>query len=396
LAPIFLKYLAKEVDMRKWISVVSILLCLAFLTGYKLPEMIRMVAGGVGGTQYMLGTALTPTLEKYLGSKVRVMPMEVIRERFVVFRMGKAELGCVSFANFEMSITGTEQFAGEGDGPQQMRMMWYLFDVPFGYIVRGNSDIKTFADVKGKRVAWPVFSPTMQAGVLAMLEIAGLTKNDVTLVPLGNIGALYRSVGEGKSDISYCALTSSATYETEAMPHGLRVLGIPIKDKRAWEIFLQYSPIAIPAVLGAEGIASSKGIEGPVSPYGLAAHASIPDDLVYQVMKVMWDRYDEYKGAHRYLQYGTPQAQREWLGINPLPCHPGAIKLLKEKGVWTAEDTKNNDQALALTKKWEETWAAAVKKAKDQKIKIATTNKEWMELWEKEQSKVERFKIRLK
>jgi TRAP-type uncharacterized transport system substrate-binding protein len=60
------------------------------------------------------------------------------------------------------------------------------------------------------------------------------------------------------------------------------------------------------------------------------------DDLVYQMMKALYDHQKEKDAIH-------PQA-RQWSLENMfrgadyttkyIPFHPGAIKYLKEKGVW--------------------------------------------------------------
>ncbi len=359
-------------------------------SAFKMPDTVRVMAGGTGGTQYILGTAIAPTLEKYLKIPVRVMPLEVIRERFVFFKDLKVDIGVESFSNQAQAMEGFDAFAA--DGPQEMRQMWYIFDAPCGYIVRADSDIKVPADIKGKRVAWPVFSSSMAAGTNALIEMAGLKKEDVTMVPCSDITALYKSVGEMKSDISFAVLTSSATFEVEAMPHGVRV--IPINDKD-FLTFLKYTPISLHKVLGYEGIKSSQGVWGATSLYGIMAHSIVPDELVYQVTKILWEKFDEYKGVQSYLKYGTQQAQKDFIKTMAMPYHPGTIKFFKEIGVWTAADDTSNYQCLAKEKLFQSAWETALTTAKAKNIKVDTTNKDWMALWDSQRIQVPQYKTKV-
>jgi uncharacterized protein len=151
--------------------------------------------------------------------------------------------------------------------------------------------------------------------------------------------------------------------------------------------------MAVPHVLDL-GIKSARGVASYAQPYFVATSAGMSDDIIYQYTKFFVDQYQNYKGLHDYLAFATLDAQRTWLNTCPFPIHPGTIKYLKEKGIWTAADDQWNQQALARSQQFQDAWKPAVAQAKSQGIKIDINNKDWINLWSTQSSKIEGYKLR--
>ena len=66
---------------------------------------------------------------------------------------------------------------------------------------------------------------------------------------------------------------------------------------------------------------------------------------------------------------------------NYLPVHPGTIRYLKEKGMWSSEDDVWNEKCKALVKRWVKTYDDAIADADKKKISIKPSNETWMNLW---------------
>ncbi|MCJ7595900.1 MAG: TAXI family TRAP transporter solute-binding subunit, partial [Desulfobacterales bacterium] len=56
----------------------------------------------------------------------------------------------------------------------------------------------------------------------------------------------------------------------------------------------------------------------------------LPDDLVYKLTKVLFERNDYMQKIHPFARYTTPENA---VGKSPIPLHPGAIRRLKELGI---------------------------------------------------------------
>ena len=60
------------------------------------------------------------------------------------------------------------------------------------------------------------------------------------------------------------------------------------------------------------------------------------------------------------------------------PFHPGAIKYLREKGIWDAEDDAWNETRMARLEAVKAAWAAATEKADAEKV----SDDDWPAFWD--------------
>jgi TRAP-type uncharacterized transport system substrate-binding protein len=56
----------------------------------------------------------------------------------------------------------------------------------------------------------------------------------------------------------------------------------------------------------------------------------VPADTVYEVVKAVFDNFDEFKKLHPALAHLEPKDMVK--NGNSAPLHPGAVKYYKEKG----------------------------------------------------------------
>jgi len=62
----------------------------------------------------------------------------------------------------------------------------------------------------------------------------------------------------------------------------------------------------------------------------LIVHRDLPDDHVYAITRLLHDRLEQLRRAHRSLQSLTPAIMRQVGGV---PLHPGAERFYREIGV---------------------------------------------------------------
>ena len=333
-------------------------------------------------------------MEKHLGNKARVTPLDIVRERFVGMRDGTFHLHMGSVANAAMAAEGILAYAEEGVGPLEIRVLWDFYNNPFAYLVRGDSDIKDIYDIKGKRIAFGVHSPWCMEAVRGLLAFVQLTEDDVTIVPFGSWAAINRAVAEGKADVTFSAAESGVVYEIEAAPKSIRWLDMPFEDTEAWSRFLKFMPTHFP-LIAEVGVETARGHEMFAAAYTWSMHADADEGLAYLITKITYEQYADFKDLHKMFGFSAPEAQRAWLDMCPLAYHPGAIRYLKEQGIWTAEDDKWNAGVLALEKQYQGAWELSTRKAKEQGLKIDPLNEEWMSLWDKYRGKLKRVAVRL-
>ena len=64
----------------------------------------------------------------------------------------------------------------------------------------------------------------------------------------------------------------------------------------------------------------------------------------YQIIKALFDHYEDFKMSHRAARYWTVKNS---IAKFHIPFHPGAIKYFQEIGVWTSEHAEKQKKLLS-------------------------------------------------
>lgn len=359
----------------------------------------------VGAATHASAAAWGAIMEKMTGTRVRVIPEGSEGARMRRLLDGELTLSSVTMTEQTVYLQGEEAYVASPKG--EIRTIWHHADTPWGWAVRGDSELKTIYDIRraveaGKkvRVAVNTSSGSMiiwaEKALPAFLGFLGredLMKN-IVFVPLGSYAANVKSIAEGKADVAMVATISAVTYEIEAHPRGLRWLEKPVADKKGWAEVLKWRPTAIPAKMGI-GVKSAIGREGWLSNFVYAGTTATDPELAYNLSKWLHQNFESYKGAHDICARMSLDIFREFLNFSPVPIHDGTIRYLKEIGKWTAADDLWNAEAKKLTARYVEAWRQATSRAHERKIRIAHDSKEWVELWGSVTKDIPEFKVRL-
>ncbi|MBW2410517.1 MAG: TAXI family TRAP transporter solute-binding subunit [Deltaproteobacteria bacterium] len=302
----------------------------------ELPKLITFTSYKVGALGYTISSGFREAIEQKTTMKARVEPYDTDVARVLPLKAGESELSILTGATGTCVSYGLAEFGTKEWGPQPLRQVWRGMSLYLSLIVRGDSGIKTAADVKGKRVpkvpGWP-------AGMLAIegiMAFGNVGWDDVTPVPMsGYIGQL-KGVIEGKVDVAFGATVTPTVKELQAGPHKASYVILPHADKAGWKRLNAVAPWMTPAVCKkAPGLAEGQTMEITGYPYSLWAYATVDPDVIYAVVKAMHEGFDIYKGMHRAMPaWNVKGAVRD---PSPVPYHDGAIRYFKEVGVWTAE-----------------------------------------------------------
>ncbi len=341
---------------------------------YKMPDPIRINAGGTGGTSYFVGAGVAPAIERVFGVKVRVLPVESATERVAVTLSGGAEM--ISFETSNMALSMASQGSWNDQPPAQFRNIWFLGAQPVTVMVRGDSNIKSVYDIKGKRVAQGIHSAICMLYPSALAGFAGLSEKDITIVPISGFDAMHRSVTEGKADVSLGDPTAAVSQEIAASPQGIRWLPLPHNDAQAWARYWKVCPTYKQYVIKS-GEKGAIGIEGSGDMKVMVCPAALPDDFAYRMAKCLDTEYNTYKAAHALLAEATRELQKGMMDSFPGPWHPGAIKYLKEIGVWTDKAEKRQKQWLETEAAYKAAYESAVKTAKEKGVPVDYKNADW-------------------
>jgi len=203
-----------------------------------------------------------------------------------------------------------------------------LYPETIQIVARNAADIKTVADLKGKKVSiGPLGSGTAE-NAKQILAAWGLSVDDIKVQQLKSSQASdYMKDGRLDAYFNTTAAPAAHIIDTHVLvPSHI----VPISGPNAEKLMKEYSFYAVDTI--AAGL--YKGVDQPVQTIAvmamLAARADLEEDVVYSIVKAIWSDLDQIKKAH--AKFKQLDAQKALVGMS-VPLHPGAKKYYKEIGL---------------------------------------------------------------
>jgi len=223
---------------------------------------------------------------------------------------------------------GTSKF--EDDGAfENMRAVFSVHGEPFTVIARADAGIATFDDLKGKRVN--VGNPG--SGQLATMEVVldakGWSMDDFALASELKPAEQAAALGDNKVD---------AIIYTVGHPNGSIQEAVSTVDA----VMVPVTGAEIDALIADNPFYAAAKIPGGMyegSPedtatFGVKAtfvtSSDVDDEVVYQVVKAVFDNFDRFKRLHPAFENLTEEEMIS--GGLSAPLHDGAVRYYKERG----------------------------------------------------------------
>ncbi|MDA1134698.1 MAG: TAXI family TRAP transporter solute-binding subunit [Proteobacteria bacterium] len=327
----------------------------------KLPKNIAWTAYGTTSSGYAQSVGLGQMLKKHYDVDLRIIPGKNDVSRMVPLKAGQAEICSCGIASY-FAQEGIYMFGEKKWGPMK------LYNI-FNNIGRNgqmlataaDANIKTMADLKGKRVTWVKGSPALNGNTAGFLAFGGLTWNDVKKVETSGWGASANAVINGQADATMGSTVGSIYNKLNASPRGLFFPSMPHSDDKSWTRALATAPhfnkTKITNFIGSND--KKKSFEGNNYPYPIfVTLEKTSSSLTYELTKAVMNNYDNFKDAGPGMDgYQLSNQNLNWV----FPYHPGAVKLYKEKGVWTAKQDAHNKGLLKRQDVLANAWANTLK-----------------------------------
>ncbi len=328
----------------------------------KLPATLAWTAYDVGSSGYNQAVAIGAAMKNKYGVNLRILPGKNDISRLLPLREDKVQLSLNGIGTW-FANEGVLEFAAKSWGPQKVRLLAVsAADSLTTLVTAKDANIVTPADLRGKRLSWVVGAPALNQNMTACLAFAGLGWKDVRKVEFGGFGQAMQALIQGQVDAGFAQTTTGHLYQLASSPRGLHYPVFPHKDKAAWERLRKVAPYFAPA-MGTEGanLSKDKPLEGPNYPYpALIGYDRVPEDLVYNTTKAMFDAYPLYKdGAPGTSGWDLKRQVFDWV----LPMHDGAIRFYKEAGLWDARKQAHQDALVKREAALQAAWKAYLPKA---------------------------------
>jgi TRAP transporter TAXI family solute receptor len=354
------------------------------------PQFINVVTPAVGTANHSLAVAWTAEFSNATGSRARVLPAPNGFARTEWLNSGEGRLSLYQPSDYFDQMDAVEGYASKIAGPSDTRLINMNLVTGWGYMVRGDSNIKTIDDVKpGIKVVFYPGSSFILAGMDALLAYRGLTRKDVQLVEVGSYGANTNVVVEGRADITFTSPISGPSYQAEAGPHGIRWLDIPAREKnpQAFDKYRAFQPGYI-LQKTTSGVKSAIGVQMDHAYQANHVRAEEDPEFVYQLAKWMEENHPKYKDKFNHAHMMNVKNLVAFLDAGSLvPLHEGTIRYLKELNLWKPQYQARQDKLVELAKKrvalFQQTMQAASKKG----LETVPANKEWVAMWDEARKK---------
>lgn len=289
-------------------------------------QFINILTGGTAGVYYPLGVALSKIYaEKIKDVRPSVQSTKASVENLNLIQAGKGEIALTLGDSLAAAWEGNEE-AGFKSKLGKLRTVAAVYPNFVQIVASKESGIKTIADLKGKRLSVGAPRSGTELNARAILGAAGLKYDDlgkveylpfaesVELMKNRQLDATLQSAGLGVASIR--DLASSIEIVVVEVPEALvKKAGAPFQSAQ------------IPA-------GTYKGQDAAVMtavvPNYLVTNADLPDELVYQMTKQLFENLDQMAAAHAAAKRITLENAAKG---SPIPLHPGAAKYYKEKKV---------------------------------------------------------------
>ncbi len=293
-------------------------------------QTISMGTNPQGSLAYAAGAGVAKVAIENAGVKMRVMPQGGPVVTLPLLNRGKLD--------FTISVSVVTAFANNGGAmfkgkkQDEVRVAASLFPLIVATYVRKDSPIKTFADIRGKRVA-SKFTKQKISGLFtrALMATAGVTMKDVKKFPVPNGVRAVEAFMAGKIDAVNWSMSSGKTRQAHAAVGGIRFLSAE-KSPRTQAILQKIAPGAVldevkpaPRFPGL-----TKPINTIVAPFIVNASTHTPNELVYKVVKALYANKAKLVTTHKAFGGFDPKKINRDIG---LPYHEGSKKFFKEAGL---------------------------------------------------------------
>jgi uncharacterized protein len=294
---------------------------------YAASKVIPWYTPPSGGAGYILGAGLASLTKKYLPDvEVVVEPtkgtlemVRLLREREGMKRDAFAQIGSPDAYD---AYKGQKGFAGKPY--TTIRAVTFLHGGDAPLVVPRNSPIKSYADVKGKRVGIGGAGSSVAVMSFTCLEAHGVKREDFKPYFYS-----YKESADGIADKSLDAgFMPVLSFVELSLTQDVRI--VPIDESAAKKIVTEH-PYYYVDVVKAKAY---KGVEQDTTimmfAVNLFNHAGVSDDLTYRILKNLYDHLPEFQAVHRAARDTTLANALKGVVV---PLHPGAEKYYKEVGV---------------------------------------------------------------
>lgn len=285
-----------------------------------------LATGGTSGTYYPFGGAIASIWNENInGMNVTAQATGASAENLRLISKGDAEFAIVQNDVMDYAYNGSDMFTTK---LENISTIGTLYPEVVQIAASKNSNIKSVADLKGKRVSIGDAGSGVEFNAKQILEGYGLTFDDIQK---NNLSFKESAEGIQNGTLDACFVTAgvpNAALQELAFTKGLIL--IPVDGAEADAICATHSFYTKTVIQAGTYNGTDTDTPAMAIKATLAVNSKLDEDTVYEMTKTLFSNLDKLGAAH--AKGKEVSAESAVTGVS-VPFHPGAAKYFEEIGL---------------------------------------------------------------
>ena len=295
-------------------------------------KFVTIGTGGVTGVYYPTGGAICRLVNKSRkehGIRCSVESTGGSVYNLNAIRTGELDMGVVQSDWQYHSYNGTSTFKDQG-ADKDLRALFSVHPEPFTVVARADANIKTFTDLKGKRVNIGNPGSGQRGTMEELMNALGWTKETFKLASELKPDEHSKALCDNKIDaFVYTVGHPTGNIQEAAASCAVKLVDVsgPEVDKLVKEnAYYRYATVPGGMYMGTDTDTKTFGVGAT-----FVSSAKVPEDVIYNVVKAIFENFDEFKKLHP--AFGVLKKEEMVKDGLSAPLHDGAVKYYKEAGL---------------------------------------------------------------
>jgi len=317
---------SRQLKSKHLVVMVLFLTIFAFVGNVCAGTYLSVASGKAGGTWYPLGGAISQIAQENLTDTV-VTTMQGTGDANImgvdrgVYTMGIS----FSFAN-DNAVAGRHQFKS---AHSNLAGLASLYPAPIQIVVRADSDIKSVADLKGKRIAPGLKGTSGEVLIRTILNAYGLSYKDMKKVEhlAYSDAAMLLKDGHLDAFMPFTTVPAPVIQDVAVSIGGVRIISIGKEELN--QIGSTNSGYSQQVIKAGTYVGQEEDVLTVGSNNVLIVQKKLDDESVYKITKGLVENKKKLEDVHQVLKTWSPEFAVRDLGV---ALHPGAAKYYREIG----------------------------------------------------------------
>lgn len=294
-------------------------------------KYVTIGTGGQTGVYYVVGQSICKLVNREQskhGIKCTAPSTGGSVANLNAIRAGEQDMGVAQSDQQYKALKGEGDFAAAGPF-KELRAVFAVHPESFTVVARKDSGIKTFDDLKGKRVNIGNPGSGQRATMDALMKEKGWDTSVFQLASELKAAEQAQALCDNKID-AMVYVVGHPNGSIQEAASSCDAIVVPVTGPEVDKLVKTYPYYAVSVIPGGMYPGSDKDVKTFGVTATFVSSTKTPDDTIYVVVKAVFDNFDRFKKLHPAFANLDP-AHMIKDGLSA-PLHDGAVKYYKEKG----------------------------------------------------------------